>query len=183
MVCERHVALVAVWHPSALAALYHRREAAAVLKQYGLFAVVQGLAHGCHQAGRERTAHHLAALQVFNVHHLNLGQAYVVITLHKAHQAKLARMGVVPALERRRGRAEQHLCAKLARKHYGHAAGMIARGGVLLLERRLVFLVDDDKAEIGERQEHGRARTEYNVVGRGRQLLLPYLHALGVGIL
>ena len=60
---------------------------------------------------------------------------------------------------------------------------MVAGHGVLLLEGSLVFLVDDDKTETLERQEHCRTGTENDVVGTGRKLLLPYLHALGIAVL
>ena len=60
---------------------------------------------------------------------------------------------------------------------------MIARGGVLLLETRLVFLVDNDKAEVAEGQEDGAAGTKDDIIGMVGELLTPYLHALGIAIL
>lgn len=60
---------------------------------------------------------------------------------------------------------------------------MIARGGVLLLETRLVFLVDNDKTEVAEGQEDGTAGTKDDIIGMVGELLTPYLHALGIAIL
>ena len=59
---------------------------------------------------------------------------------------------------------------------------MIARSGVLLLERCLVFLVDDDQSEMAEGQKHCRTGTKYHVVRLVGDLLLPYLHTLGIAI-
>ena len=52
----------------------------------------------------------------------------------------------------------------------------------MLLVARLVFLINDDQSQALERQEHRRARSKDDVIGIGRQLLLPYLHTLGIGI-
>lgn len=60
---------------------------------------------------------------------------------------------------------------------------MIAWRRVLLLERCLVLLVDDDESETCERQEDGGACAEDNVVRFAGELLLPYLYALGIAIL
>ena len=59
---------------------------------------------------------------------------------------------------------------------------MVTWSGVLLLERRLVLLVNDDETEIGERQKQRRARAEYHSVGMVGQLSVPYLHAFGVAV-
>ena len=47
MECQRHVAVLAVGHPSALLTLHHRCPSASVLEQNGLFATFQGLADPC----------------------------------------------------------------------------------------------------------------------------------------
>lgn len=46
MVCQRHIAVGASWHPPADVALYHRGKPTPVLKQNGLFATLQRLITG-----------------------------------------------------------------------------------------------------------------------------------------
>ena len=43
----------------------------------------------------------------------------------------------------------------------GHVAGVVARRAALL-EGGLVFLVHDDHAEVGDRREHRRARSDHD---------------------
>ncbi|CCZ15018.1 unknown [Prevotella sp. CAG:487] len=103
MESEAHIALVAMRDPPAHVALGHRSEAAAVVEEYRLASVSQRAANRREQSGRERTAHHLAAAQVFDVHHLYLRQLYVLVACHYAHQSVLARERVAVALRRRSG--------------------------------------------------------------------------------
>ena len=172
-----------MWNPSAHVALNHRRETAAVVEEYGLASVGQRVAHSLEQSRRERTVHHLATAQVFHVNHLYLRQLYVLVSGHYAHQPVLACERVVVTLSRGRGRTEQHLRAAHRRKHYCRRARMVAGSWVLLLERRLVLLVNDDETEIGERQKQRRARAEYHSVGMVGQLSVPYLNTFGVAVL
>ena len=72
MECETNVAVVAVWHPTTLPTLYHRRIATPVLEYYSLLASLQSLAHLAEQQWREHTHHHLAAFQILYVNHLYL---------------------------------------------------------------------------------------------------------------
>ena len=61
-----------------------------------------------------------------------------------------AAAAAVEGLGRRRGRA-QHKRAAIAASHLGsHLASMVARAGALLVAG-LMFLVDDDKAQVAER--------------------------------
>ena len=60
---------------------------------------------------------------------------------------------------------------------------MITGCRVLLLVAGLVLLVDDDESEVLEGQEDGTAGTEDDVVGIAGELLLPYLHTLGIAVL
>ena len=60
---------------------------------------------------------------------------------------------------------------------------MIAGHGVLLLVAGFVFLIDDDEAKMLEGQEDRRTHAENNLVGVGRQLLLPYFHSLRITVL
>ena len=60
---------------------------------------------------------------------------------------------------------------------------MIARRWVLLLERSLVLLVDDNESQVLEWQEDGTSCTKNDIVGMPRHLLLPYLDSLRITIL
>ena len=50
-------------------------------------------------------------------------------------------------------------------EHDGSRAGMIARHRILLLEAGFVFLVDNDEAEVLERQEYSGTSAKDDVVG------------------
>ena len=82
---ERHVAVLALRHPSAHLALHHRREAAAVLEQQHLLLVAECRAHRLEQVGRERPAHHLAAVEVFGVYDAYLGHRHVLVSGCELH--------------------------------------------------------------------------------------------------
>ena len=74
--------------------------------------------------------------------------------------------GIDQQFERRRGRGEHHREAAERAQHHRHVAGMVA-DTVLLLEGRLVLLVDHDETEIAPRQEQRRARPHHHF-GRPR---------------
>ena len=59
---------------------------------------------------------------------------------------------------------------------------MIAGSRVLLLVTGLMLLVNNDKAQVLERQEHRRTGSQYHVVRVLRELFLPYFHALCIRI-
>ena len=174
--------MLAVGHPSALAALHHRRKASAVLKQYGLFAAFEGFAYLGQQLWRERPGHHLAPLQVFSVNHLYLWHLHALIPLRHLYKTVLAGEGVVVCLKAWRGRAEQRFRPVDACENGSHAACMIARSRVLLLERRFVLLVNDHQSKPREGQKHRRTRPENDVVRLVRQLLAPHLRPFGIGV-
>ena len=53
------------------------------------------------------------------------------------------------------------ICAEVP-AHHRHVARLID-DAILLLERLLMLLIDDDQAEIAERQEQGRARADHDL--------------------
>ena len=59
---------------------------------------------------------------------------------------------------------------------------MITRGRVLLLETRLMLLIDNNEAELLKRQEYGTTGTEDNVVRLIGELFAPYLHTLRIAV-
>ena len=79
MECERHITIRAMRYPAALAAFYHRCKAAAVLEKNHLFTGGQSLLYASQKQGRERSLHHLALLQVLDIHYLNFRQLNVLI--------------------------------------------------------------------------------------------------------
>ena len=131
---QTDIAVFAFRNPSAHPAFYHRGKAAAVLEKYHLFAVFQRFLHGMEQHWRHRTVHHLAALHVLYIHNFNLRQFDALVSLVKFNESEFSVLGIVPAFGRRSCRAEQRLRPKLLSQHDSHAACVIARGGILLLE-------------------------------------------------
>ena len=59
---------------------------------------------------------------------------------------------------------------------------MIAWRWVLLLERVLVLLVNDDESQFLERQEDGTSRSQDYIIGMTRKLLLPDFHTLRITV-
>ena len=92
-------------------------------------------------------------------------------------QRVLAALGVVPAFQRRRGRAEDDRHAFHAGPHDGHVAGMVARRQ-FLLEGGFMFLIDDDQAQLARRREHGTAGPDDDL-NLPRRDLPPVAAALG----
>ncbi len=68
----------------------------------------------------------------------------------------LSQLGISPAFQRRRGRAQEHRHAFELRPLDGHVAGVIARR-CLLLERALVLFIDDDQPQSPRRRKDRRA--------------------------
>src|SRR3712207_3974281 len=113
---------------------------------------------------------------------LYLGQADVTIARQQTYHAILALLGVEIAFHRRRSGAQERPGAIHLGQNDGRAAGMIAWCGVLLLETRLVFLVNNDQSELLKGQENRTPGTQNNVIGMAGELLIPYLHTLSVAV-
>ena len=92
---ERHVAVLAMRHPSTLLTLNHGRIAATVLEEDGLFAMFQGLAHLQQQQRREGAVHHLTVLQILDIHNLYLRQFDALIALGECNKTVFARLGIM----------------------------------------------------------------------------------------
>ena len=143
---EADVAALAAEALAAAAAVQRRRLAAAVEQQDRAPALV-GEAHEA-RAQRPRERIEAVAAQVDD-----LDARQVAADARRQRRARQAR----PALRARRGRAHHERGALEPRALGGDAAGVVARV-VALLVGRLVLLVDDDQADVGQRREHGRAR-------------------------
>ena len=98
MESQRHVAMLAVGHPTTLLTLNHGCIATTVLEEYSLFAALQSLTDLIQQQRGKRTVHHLAMLQVFNIDNLDLWKLNTFITLEKLNEAILTCLRVVICL-------------------------------------------------------------------------------------
>ena len=80
-----------------------------------------------------------------------------------------ALLGVDQALDRGRGRTQDHRHLAEMPSHHRHVARLIG-DALLLLVARVVLFIDDDQAEIGEGEEEGRAGADHElrlVLGHG----------------
>ena len=133
--------------------------AAAVEEEDGL---PSGLERGLgflDETGGEGRGHLLLAPELGEVLHQDLRQTDVAEAGVELHQSVFPLSGVGVALHGGRGRAQEHFRALPVGHEDGHIAGMVARGGVLLLVGSLVLLVDDDEAEVAIGEEQGGAHT------------------------
>ena len=80
MIGQRHIAILATGHPTALAALNTRGETTTILEKNGLLACRQSLPDRRQQTGREGAAHQFATAQILDIHHFHTGQAHALIT-------------------------------------------------------------------------------------------------------
>ena len=132
-----------------------RRIAAAIEEQHRLFAGGQRLFQRLAQGRRQPLR------LVFGIGRVRSCRRSISLTLRQYRHAMPRRelqMGVASALgideafQRRRGAGQHHGAILDARAHHRHVARVID-GAVLLLESLLVFLIDDDKAQLRKGQE------------------------------
>ena len=183
MIGERHIAVFALRHPSAHATLNHWREAAAVLEQNNLLTLTESLAHSLQQLGRKGTVHQLAVSQILDVNHLCFGQFYPTKPCGERCKTVFSGLRIVVTFHRRRSCSQHGLGVKHARQHNSHTACMVAGRGVLLLKARLVFLINNNKTQLLERQKDGTTRPQHHIVGTRRELAAPYFYAFGIAVL
>ena len=165
---ERDVAVPAATRDAAGAAVKRRCDAAPVEEQDRLAAPLREPAQLGEKRRRERIAGFVAQVDDADGGHRRGDPA-----------AELEPLERVPGLGPRRRRAEDRDRALESRPLGGDGAGVVARVRLLLV-RRVVFLVDADHAERGERREHRRARADDD----GRLALddpLPLVPPLGLG--
>ncbi len=182
MIGERNVAMLAAGCPTTFVALHLGGKTAAVEKQDGLLAVLQRRLHGAEQLGRKSAGHHLAVAKVLDVDNLDDGQLHMAVSLRELHKSVAPLLGEMIALHTGRGSSHEGAGMELAGEHQGGAAGVIARGGVLLLVAAFVFFVNNNKTQLLEWKEHAGTHTHDDVVGVVAELLLPNFHTLGIGI-
>ena len=159
--------------PATARAVQDRRIPAAIEQKQALLATQCALLHRLEQ----RLAAHGAARLLRHVDHTHRGQSCRADALgHAQPQVTAARIvlrnwpAVVPALQRRRSRTQQHGCLHLARTVNGQIARRIARA-FLLLVTGVMLLVDNDQAQPrnGRQHRHARAQDNASLAGMGRQ--------------
>ena len=130
-----------------------RSKAAAVEEQQGLFTPTEvGLDFGDERRSQPAAARRRVLGQVDGA---DVGQPRACEALGQADLAVASNLDHVPAFDRRCRRGEDHRNVLEAGAHHRSVAGVIL-DPVLLLEARLVRLVDDDQAEPGVGEEQRR---------------------------
>jgi hypothetical protein len=156
VVGERDGAILALQLFSAGAADDGEGVAAAVEQDERLLAPVQGSLRLLHKRPREELL--LPRLLEFAPHidNLDFGQRAVHDAVAHLDARVFALRGVLPAFQRRRGRAQHHHRAFQLGPHHGHVAGVVARR-LLLLVTLVVLLIHQDQTQIGRGGKDGRA--------------------------
>ena len=164
VVGERHRALGALRHKAAFAAQDEGGKAPLVQQQDGFLLRLVGLEQGLGQRAREHRALPGAKL----ARHVDNGhgrQGLPAGALAQAHPGPAGRTGVLGAV--RQGldaggcRAQHQGCPAQARELKRNAAGVVARGGILLVGG-LVLFVDDEQAQLRQRCEDGAAGAHHH---------------------
>ena len=177
---ERHVAVLALGHPAALAAAHHRGITTAILEQDDLLVILQRMAAVTEQLTREHAVHLALSPGLGSIDEFHLGHGDVAIAGEQFHQPILSGHGAVIDLDGWRGTPQQRLGAVHLRQHDGGIATIVARSRVLLLVTAVVLLVDDDKAQLGKRQEHRTAHAHHHTRLAAAQQAAIDVHALVV---
>ncbi|MNQ53786.1 hypothetical protein D3C85_678340 [compost metagenome] len=165
----------AVADPGAGLAVQHRRIAAPVQEDQRLFLAFQPLADGLEQLRRHAMLH----LQPAGVDQPHRRQRAGPRPARQGQAQVAAALGVLPGFQRRRGRSEHDRDVQVVRAPHREVARRITQA-VLLLVRRIVFLVHHDQAQFAQGREDGHARAQQHAglaaLGAG-----PGLHAFAVG--
>ena len=144
---------------SAGAAQCQRRVAAAIEEQQRLLALFDRLPDMVGEPRRDEAAARRrfpAQIDRLDVRHVLAAEPR---RQRDALIASLARIDL--RLDRRRGRRQDDRNPGDMRAHHRHVAGVIVRA-LILLVGLVVFLIDDDQAQIGIRQEQRRARADHD---------------------
>ena len=160
-------ALLALKTMPAGTAQSERRIAAPVEKQQRLFAALQSLVDGGGEARRNPFAPFWRPCP--HVDGAENGERAPAIAIIQPHMAIAAQLRIDAALDRGRGGRQNAGRPLKARAHHRHVAGVIG-DAVFLLVGALVFLIDDDHAQIIERQKQRRAGARHHArLARGRR--------------
>ena len=134
-----------------------RRVAAAIEEQHRLLAAAPRLLDAGDRARREPPAARRAFAP--EVDEGDVGQPRRAEACGEAEPAVASALGVEAGLDRRRRGSEHDRRLLEPRPHDRHVARVVD-DAFLLLVGALVLLIDDDEAEVGERQKQSRARAD-----------------------
>ena len=162
--------------PAAGAAMQHRRVAAAVEQQQALFALFNALLDGRQQRRRKHALPAFHARQRGHVQDAHARHRAATDAQRQRHAPVAAFQRALPAFQRRRGRAQHHRQLELVRAPHRQVPRRIARA-FLLLERRVVFFVDDDQPQPGQRRKHRQPRAQHQI-GQAQVRQQPMAQAL-----
>lgn len=155
--------------------MQYRGIATPVQEDERLLLTRQALGDGIDQLGREP----VLELQPARVDQPHLRQLGGAGAMRQGQQQIAAALRVVPGLERRRGRAQYHRHIAVSRAPHGQIACRIAQPFLLFIGG-VVFFIDHDEAQLGQRHEDRHARAEHHA-GFATLRPRPGLHALAVG--
>ena len=145
--------------PATAAADEHGREAAPVDEHQHLPGAAQVTRNGLEQ----RFAQPLFETQAPHVEDAVAGENGCAGTVGQARVTVAAAADVLERLHRRRGTAEHHRNAEKLPALDRHVPRRVVQT-LGLLERAVVFLVDDDDPEVLERRKHRRSRADQDPV-------------------
>ena len=148
--------------PAAVGAVQHRRIAAAVEEHQTLLAACDAGADRLDQRRRQRRAGAAVLRLLIHVDQAHARQQRAADARGQRQAQVAALVGALPAFQRRRGRAQQHLRALQPRAVDGQVACRVARP-FLLLVRRVVLLVDHDQPEPRHRREDRQPRAQHQI--------------------
>ena len=171
---QTRVAAPALGHPATVTAGQQWGKATAVDKHQHLFAVVQVLLHLC-QYRLGKTGGQWLMQYAVQFHPRSPG---IAGTLGQFYVQIFTTQGVVQGFQRRRGGAQHDRHGCLPGTHHGKITGGVAQP-ILLFERAVVFLINNDQTQLRQRREHGGAGTDQNT-GTTFAALTPALQALTV---
>ncbi len=155
MLHQPRIAVGAAHAVAAGAAERERRIAAPVQEQQCLLAALDRLAHRRFETRRDPASARRRRLAQIDGFERRDGAAAEALGQRQPLVAPAPRIDL--GLERRRGRGEHDRRRVQPRAHHRHVARVIVHA-VFLLVGRVVLLIDDDEAELLERQKQRRAR-------------------------
>ena len=150
--------------PAAIGAMQHGSVAAPVQQHHALFPACGPLGHGLQQLGAE----HATAVLVVHVDQ-SYARQWRSADAGRHGQTQIAAAGIaipgwpalVPALQRRGGRAQQDAGLRMVRAVDGQIPCRIA-GAFLLLVAGVVLFVHHDQAQARQRRQHGHACAQHD---------------------
>ena len=155
MVSEGNIAMLTLRNETTTPANHVRRIAPPVLKQDHLFFLRNGLRDGFLQGGGDHQFAFFFRLQVTGIDQLNLREQDVSKALRQFHQSIFPIHCIVIRFQGRGGTSQYYFSAHFGCIVDGGIARMIAGCRILLLIRRIVFFITNNKFEILEGKKQG----------------------------